>query len=1147
MQFNADEPVRGFGQVAQKATACDHALTGLSKSVGGMMKGFNQLKGAVTGLLGALGIDATLNGLKNNIMDVDKQTFALSRTAKVTGQSMKGFQDTIDKLGGKTLYTRTQLAQIMNTFASSRQGVQASTAQMMKFAEAADKAFGTSSEEGMHAISVIVNLKQAVPGIYEEFEKLKDQQSVHELGQKVKALSGASDETINSVQALAQEFLDMKNNATGTGTEINNLATLQRALYKSADDFVKQLGPELKSLFTYIDTQIVQVVKSMGLWLKQHPQAVKWIAIFTGIGAAITVLGPLIAGLGGLVSGVGSIMAATGVAVNIAWAPVLLTVGAVAAALGGIAYALGWLDGPIDAVKDLFSGKMFNNKEIKVPVEPELDESALPAMEAELTQKMADLSRRKASGSGTASEQKELQELETSITSLAAKVGRLKDAKNAALEGGSLIGGRDELSFVTGMINEVGKLAKENEALVNAKAAQAEYSREYEGDTEKAVENQKAVIQSYDALIAKQREVASQTGLNEMQRQQEQKKLLEFQKAQREAMRGIGQQYEANYSKLEAEANLAESQYNLAKSMYLGLSQQIQMQTQMVSLYEEQATYAQQTAKAILEQYGNDMNKLRADKDAYAQYMNWQQKSVNLEQKKLELTKNLREGYLNAIASFNNVEGSFAKIITKKEQGMGTNIRNFMASSSAGAGGKGGLNSAYAKFDSGSGQLHVAGEGDINKLYESRGLGDIFNRKARATPMSAMAGMSPGQQGAIMAGGANDPAATSVQKLDNNMSKHVEIGVANALKRSGGSIEIAKEFAKQTIGETDTRSGQPGGSSNVEYDAKIATLQSKIAEIQKGVDSDRMGSFHSDVGIGKHGASARGGRKLTAEDAYRLNRQERSNGIDTTGWRQASQDRRKKFEEDWIKDQQSKGGQVLRERGQTRVLQKGKGEYDYRVINPADLVKTANGIIAKKEYRSSVTGAMGEMSNRANELSKIAKNTENISKTADKQLQQGKDMIPKAGSTDSLRTSASLGAGGKMNAGRGESAGWDDLVSSILGFAGGGVVPGVGSGDTQPAMLTPGEFVVKKDVARRILPFLQSANKHHYATGGIVGMAPTDARMGGMAGGSPQISIAVKGDSVNRILKSVNQQLAGQLNKMMVPYGTTGRRFEESH
>lgn len=41
-------------------------------------------------------------------------------------------------------------------------------------------------------------------------------------------------------------------------------------------------------------------------------------------------------------------------------------------------------------------------------------------------------------------------------------------------------------------------------------------------------------------------------------------------------------------------------------------------------------------------------------------------------------------------------------------------------------------------------------------------------------------------------------------------------------------------------------------------------------------------------------------------------------------------------------------------------------------------------------------------------------------------------------------------------------------IFGLLGFAGGGQVPGAGSGDTVPAMLTPGEYVIRKSVVNKI-------------------------------------------------------------------------------
>lgn len=57
-------------------------------------------------------------------------------------------------------------------------------------------------------------------------------------------------------------------------------------------------------------------------------------------------------------------------------------------------------------------------------------------------------------------------------------------------------------------------------------------------------------------------------------------------------------------------------------------------------------------------------------------------------------------------------------------------------------------------------------------------------------------------------------------------------------------------------------------------------------------------------------------------------------------------------------------------------------------------------------------------------------------------------------------------------------------------FANGGFVSGSGSGDTVPAMLTPGEFVVKKDQAKLFMPLLEAINSGKipgFQEGGLVG------------------------------------------------------------
>src|SRR5262249_36908145 len=55
------------------------------------------------------------------------------------------------------------------------------------------------------------------------------------------------------------------------------------------------------------------------------------------------------------------------------------------------------------------------------------------------------------------------------------------------------------------------------------------------------------------------------------------------------------------------------------------------------------------------------------------------------------------------------------------------------------------------------------------------------------------------------------------------------------------------------------------------------------------------------------------------------------------------------------------------------------------------------------------------------------------------------------------------------------------------GLARGGPVPGSGDGDTVPAMLTPGEFVIRKSAVKALgLDFLHSLNAQRFAGGGLV-------------------------------------------------------------
>jgi hypothetical protein len=97
--------------------------------------------------------------------------------------------------------------------------------------------------------------------------------------------------------------------------------------------------------------------------------------------------------------------------------------------------------------------------------------------------------------------------------------------------------------------------------------------------------------------------------------------------------------------------------------------------------------------------------------------------------------------------------------------------------------------------------------------------------------------------------------------------------------------------------------------------------------------------------------------------------------------------------------------------------------------------------------------------------------------------------------TIALAAILSLITGGAGNAAKGGLS-FLGSFKKLLGFAKGGPVPGVGSGDTVPAMLTPGEFVVTKDKAPFVASLLKSMGSlkmpklingsYHFAQGGFV-------------------------------------------------------------
>jgi hypothetical protein len=98
-----------------------------------------------------------------------------------------------------------------------------------------------------------------------------------------------------------------------------------------------------------------------------------------------------------------------------------------------------------------------------------------------------------------------------------------------------------------------------------------------------------------------------------------------------------------------------------------------------------------------------------------------------------------------------------------------------------------------------------------------------------------------------------------------------------------------------------------------------------------------------------------------------------------------------------------------------------------------------------------------------------------------------KPLLPLIGGLAAIKFTQGLGgffagAGASIRGLQGRNAG-----GKILGFNRGGFVPGTGNRDTVPAMLQPGEFVIKKSSAQKLgAGTLKAMNENRFASGGVV-------------------------------------------------------------
>lgn len=172
-----------------------------------------------------------------------------------------------------------------------------------------------------------------------------------------------------------------------------------------------------------------------------------------------------------------------------------------------------------------------------------------------------------------------------------------------------------------------------------------------------------------------------------------------------------------------------------------------------------------------------------------------------------------------------------------------------------------------------------------------------------------------------------------------------------------------------------------------------------------------------------------------------------------------------------------------------------------------------------------VSGSLGKMSDSLADF--VATGKADFRGLAVSILQDLSKMLIKMALFNAMKAAMSAWGGGGFKDG-----------GVVQQFSNGGAVWGAGTAtsDSIPAMLSNGEFVINAASTRRHRALLEAINKNRYASGGVVGVAPQVAALGGGTGGmTVNITINRDGSSDSSVDGDVEmaQQLGAALPAMI--------------
>lgn len=171
----------------------------------------------------------------------------------------------------------------------------------------------------------------------------------------------------------------------------------------------------------------------------------------------------------------------------------------------------------------------------------------------------------------------------------------------------------------------------------------------------------------------------------------------------------------------------------------------------------------------------------------------------------------------------------------------------------------------------------------------------------------------------------------------------------------------------------------------------------------------------------------------------------------------------------------------------------------------------------RENMSDAVTGSLGKMSDSLADF--VATGKADFRGLAVSILQDLSKMLIKMALFNAMKAALSAWGGGGFKDG-----------GMVQQFSNGGAVWGAGTAtsDSIPAMLSNGEFVINAASTRRHRALLEAINKNRYASGGVVGVAPQVAALGGGTGGMT-VNITINRDGSSNSSVDGDVEMAKQL------------------